>query len=102
MVKMREGLGLENQVDSTALQPLYERLGQELGLEAMQKIWNEFKGMQVNFPAHLYNRDRVKAKVWEQFDGHNVQDLARKYGYSQKWVQQVINEDKSDGRRNLL
>ncbi|WP_461244823.1 Mor transcription activator family protein [Secundilactobacillus muriivasis] len=79
-------------VDKRLLQPLYERLEQLLGPEAMLMVWSEYKGTQINFPAHLYNRERVQRRLMREHLDDRPQQLARKYGYSQKWVQQVQRE----------
>lgn len=87
-------------VEKQLLQPLYERLEQLLGEEAMLMVWSEYKGTQINFPAHLYNRQRVQQSLLNDHLNDKPQQLARRYGYSQKWVQQIQRQGRahSDGK----
>ncbi|MFD1421333.1 Mor transcription activator family protein [Lactiplantibacillus songbeiensis] len=82
---------MTEEVDIRALHQFYRGLSDLIGVDAMLKIYHQYKGMQMTIPTHLYDRQLAAAKVVAEFDGHNQQKLARKYGYSQKWVQQVLH-----------
>lgn len=69
---------------------LYELLGEELTL----KIYELYRGQQVSFPMRLYNRDKVAQQVLAEYDGHNISQLTKKYDYSQRWVRQIIRENR--------
>ena len=85
---------MANQVEINALHQLYDSLNELIGTEAMLKIYEQYRGMQISFPVHLYNRQLAATAVLAEYDGSNQQELARKYGYSQKWVQQVIRRSR--------
>ncbi|GAA3601968.1 Mor transcription activator family protein [Secundilactobacillus similis] len=78
------------EIDQQALHELYSQLNTLVGTENMLKIWRVFNGMQVTFPAHLYSRQLAALRIQQLYDGTNTRDLARRYQYSQKWVQQVL------------
>lgn len=49
-----------------------------------------YKGLQVTFPKRLYSREYVQEKVKKEYDGTNLKQLSRRYGYSERWIRQMI------------
>lgn len=49
-----------------------------------------YKGLQVTFPKRLYSREYVQEKVKKEYDGTNLKELSRRYGYSERWIRQMI------------
>ncbi|MBS5799532.1 MAG: Mor transcription activator family protein [Clostridiales bacterium] len=49
-----------------------------------------YKGLQVTFPKRLYCREYVREKVKKEYDGTNLKELSRRYGYSERWIRQMI------------
>lgn len=78
-----------------ALQPVYQQLNELIGTEATIAVWQEFKGTQLTLPSHLYNRKLVSQRLRFEYDGTNVQELARRYQYSEKWFRQVIKQQQN-------
>lgn len=83
---------MAEEIDVTALHQFYHGLSELVGVEDMVKIYQQYKGMQITIPTHLYDRKLAAQKVVNDYNGHNQQVLARKYGYSQKWVQRILHE----------
>lgn len=83
---------MDSKVDVTVLHRFYRELDELVGEEAMLAIYQQYKGMQMTIPTHLYDRELTAKKVLTEYNGSNQQALARKYGYSQKWIQQVIHQ----------
>ncbi|MGP4117921.1 Mor transcription activator family protein [Levilactobacillus zymae] len=83
---------MDSKVDVTVLHHFYRELDDLIGEEAMLLIYQQYKGMQMTIPTHLYDRELTVKKVLSEYNGSNQQALARKYGYSQKWVQRVIHQ----------
>ncbi|RRK09585.1 hypothetical protein D1831_11965 [Lactiplantibacillus garii] len=81
---------MANQIDVDALHPFYQGIHELVGSDAMLKIFNAYRGMQLTIPTHLYDRQKAAQRVLARYDGHNAQDLAREYGYSQRWVIKVV------------
>lgn len=86
---------MAERIEPEALHQFYGSLNDLVGTEAMLIIYEHYKGTQLNFPVHLYDRKLVAQRVLAEFDGHNQHDLARKYGYSQKWIQMVVREKRN-------
>ena len=72
---------------------IYKEISNELGTEVAIAIHNMFKGQQITFPTRLYNSKRVKEVIYMEFDGKNIWELARKYGYSEKTMRRMLKED---------
>lgn len=83
---------MKEQIDIKALHPFYQRLNELVGTDAMLKIFQAYRGMQLTVPTHLYDRQRAAQQVIAKYNGRNTQALARQYGYSQRWVVKVIRE----------
>ncbi|EQM54370.1 hypothetical protein N692_03730 [Lactiplantibacillus plantarum EGD-AQ4] len=81
---------MKNNVDITALNEFYRGIEELLGTEAMLKLHEQYRGMQITIPIHLYDRQQVAQTLRGQYNGHNSYELARKYGYSQRWVNQML------------
>lgn len=67
---------------------VYEEIKCEVGLENMEKIYNLFKGQQINFPLHLYKPESVKEYI-AQNPKEEVNVMSRKFGYSERWIRQL-------------
>lgn len=85
---------MAEKIDIEALHSFYKSLSELVGTESMLKIYHHYKGTQLNIPIHLYDRNVAAQRVVYKFDGHNQQNLARTYGYSEKWVKSVLRQAK--------
>ena len=56
---------------------IYKELSEIVGLDATLKIYLRFKGQQISFPIRLYNHNMIQQKVIKEFDGTNIQELAK-------------------------
>ncbi|KJW13995.1 Mor transcription activator family protein [Levilactobacillus spicheri] len=90
---------MTEEIDVAALHQFYHGLSELVGVEDMVKIYQQYKGMQITIPTHLYDRKLAAKRVATEYNGHNQQFLARKYGYSQKWVQRILHENNQDKER---
>lgn len=79
-------------VDQTALQPVYQNLTALVDETAMLKIFNYYRGGQMVLPLHLYNREVAKERIVTRYNGHNQEELVRFYGYSERWTRRVIRQ----------
>ncbi|MFB9768692.1 Mor transcription activator family protein [Lactiplantibacillus modestisalitolerans] len=80
-------------VDEAALNPFYADLSELIGTDAMLTLFENYRGMQLTIPTHLYERTRAAKRVRERYDGQNTRQLARQYGYSQRWVVKTLREN---------
>lgn len=93
-IKTKGGEGeMGEKIEVAALHHFYRGLSELVGVESMLKIYQQYKGMQMTIPTHLYDRKLAAEKVRQEYNGRNQQELARKYGYSQKWIRQVTREN---------
>lgn len=85
---------MADKVDIEVLHSFYKSLSELVGTDSMLKIYRHYKGAQLNVPVHLYDRHSAAQRVVAEFNGHNQQDLARTYGYSEKWVKATLRQAK--------
>ncbi len=54
-------------------------------------MYKNYKGLQVNFPKRLYDRDYVINQAIEaDKKGQSLKHLAIKYDYSERWIREMI------------
>lgn len=81
---------MAEKVEIAALHSFYRGLSELVETEAMLEVYRHYRGIQISIPVHLYDRDLAAQMVLREFNGKNQQALARKYGYSEKWVKSVL------------
>lgn len=82
-----------NKIDQKALQENYRVIAELVGQENMEKIYDEFRGTQINLSLRLYDRELVQQRILELYNGTNLKELADFYGYSQRWVREVVRDN---------
>ena len=70
----------------------YSELANLLGIEAVLKIHSAYRGQQITFPVQLFSKEFLKKQIVDEYYGYNIKQLATKYGYSEKWVRQILKE----------
>lgn len=83
---------MEEDVDVEALHPFYRGVSELIGVENMLRLFDQYRGMQITIPIHLYDRNLAAEHVIKRYNGHNAYELANKYGYSQRWVAKVLRD----------
>lgn len=81
-------------IDIDALQQSYKQLNDIVGTKNMLKIYNEFRGTQLNLPMKLYDREGTIRAIQQEYPRMSTRELSDKYGFSQRWVTSVINKKK--------
>lgn len=84
--------GKGEQADISGLNDVYRELCDLVGYENMLKLYAQYKGFQVNFPTRLYSKEYVREVVKKESDGSNTKELARKLGYSERWIRKIVEE----------
>ena len=74
----------------TLFNSIYEEISEEFGFDVAIKIYQIYKGMQITFPTRLFNPEYVKRQIPIEYDGTNIKQLAKKYGYSEKTIRRMI------------
>lgn len=80
------------------LNGVYSEVANLLGIEAAQTLHTAFRGQQINFPVNLFTSEFIGRQIIKEYDGHNVKQLATKYGYSEKWIRKMIKDNKNEKR----
>ena len=45
------------------------------------------------FPLKFYSKEYMAQQIQAEYNGKNVRDLARKYGYSESRVRQILRKE---------
>ena len=93
---------MNENVDVEALHSFYRGISELIGVEGMLKVFEQYRGMQVTIPIHLYDRNLAASHVLQQYNGQNSYELANKYGYSQRWVVKTLKENQQDNNEKIL
>lgn len=71
---------------------IYNDLVELIGTENMIKVYENYSGMQISFPSKLYSREYILEQIKERYNGYNAKELAREYGYTVRYLNQLIKE----------
>lgn len=74
------------------LNSVYKDINDEFGIDVAMRMYQLYKGTQVNFPMRFLNPELVKQKILEEYDGTNLKQLAVKYSYSEKTLRRLIKQ----------
>ena len=74
------------------LNSVYKDIAEAFGIDVAIQFYQIYKGMQITFPTRLFNPDYVKNQVPIEYDGKNIKQLAKKYGYSEKTIRRMVKE----------
>ncbi len=74
------------------LNSVYKDIAEAFGIDVAIQFYQMYKGMQMTFPTRLFNPEYVKKQIPVEYDGKNIKQLAKKYGYSEKTVRRMIKE----------
>lgn len=74
---------------------VYKKIAELFDIEIVEKIYENFRGRQIVFPQRLYLQEyikNIKKSVSKKYtDGESIRELAKKYGYSERWIRKLIN-----------
>ena len=91
------------EVCTSGLQGVYKELAEIIGVDAAVAVYKELRGQQVTFPTRLYERNYVIQEVNLRYNGSNLKELAREFGYTERWIRTFIikNSEGSDTKQVL-
>lgn len=72
------------------LNGVYKEMAEILSFETVVMIFEHFKGQQVTFPTKLMSTEFNIRQILREYNGKNVKMLAKKYGYFERWIRQVV------------
>lgn len=74
----------------------YNELANLLGIEAVLKIYNAYRGQQLTLPVQLFSKEFIIRQIVEEYNGYNIKQLATKFGYSEKWIRKILKDHIDD------
>lgn len=83
-------------MDKSDYNGVYEELVELVGVEVTLKIYEYFKGQQVNFPMRFHSKEYVEEYLRRNYDGKNLKELSKELGYTANWLRKIINKIKID------
>ena len=75
---------------------VYSEIAEQIGVEDTYKLYLYFRGQQFSFPLNFESKEYVVSNIINDYDGKNIRSLARKYGYSESRVRQIIRKSKAN------
>ena len=73
---------------------VYKEIADLIGVDKADKVFCTFKGQQLMFPLKFFSSEYKAHQIIEEYDGSNVRDLVRKFGYSESRIRQILRETK--------
>lgn len=70
----------------------YEEMADLIGEEDTIKIYHHFRGQQIVFPQRLYSIEFIEDYIKNNYDGSNLHDIARKFGYTDRRIRQILKK----------
>ncbi|MDD6563929.1 MAG: Mor transcription activator family protein [Clostridiales bacterium] len=78
--------------DTDALNDVYKEIADLIGYDNAMILYTYFKGQQITFPVKLFKPERIQDIIKKRYDGTNAKELARTYGYSERWIKELIRK----------
>lgn len=74
----------------------YSELAGVVGIDAVLKIHSKFRGTQIFLPVELFSKEFIVKQIIDEYNGHNVRELAIKYSYTEKWIKKILKDNIDD------
>lgn len=75
---------------------VYGEIAEIIGVENTFKIYEHFKGQQLNCPMRIISATYIEAYVKTHYDGTNLRELAKQFNYSERRIRQLLNSEGTD------
>ena len=82
----------KNQQKRTTLNGVYETMSEIIGFDNVVKLYENFKGSQINFPTRLFSKEFVLEEALKAYDGtsESINLIATKYSYSERTIRKLL------------
>lgn len=79
---------------SSTLNGVYETISELIGFDNAVKLYENFRGNQVNFPQKLFSKEFVLQEASKAYDGtsESINRIATKYNYSERTIRNWLKE----------
>ena len=78
------------------LNGVYNELANLLGVDAVLKIHASYRGQQVTFPVELFSKEYIAGQIVNEYNGHNVKQLATKFKYTERTIRKILKDHIQD------
>ncbi|MGN0501156.1 MAG: hypothetical protein ACI4HK_08465 [Ruminococcus sp.] len=77
---------------SKTLNGIYETMSEIICFDNVVKIYDNFKGSQINFPTRLFLKEFVLQEALKSYDGtsESINLIATKYSYSERTIRKLL------------
>ena len=79
-------------VEVEALNPIYKNLIELVGVENAEKLYDHYRGQQLNFPVRLFNTEYIKETLVKEGEKCNIKLLSSNLGCSERWIKKLAKE----------
>ena len=78
--------------NSKTLNGVYETMSEIIGFDNVVKLYDNFKGSQINFPTRLFSKEFVLQEALKSYDGtsESINLIATKYSYSERTIRKLL------------
>ena len=85
-----------SELKAEQLNGIYAELAELLGFDAVHKLFCRYRGCQLSFPVSLFNKAYIHNRILKAYNGSNIRELAAEYGYSEKWIRQLVRRSSAE------
>lgn len=80
------------QKNGGTLNGVYEQMSEIIGFDNVVKLYDNFKGSQINFPTRLFSKEFVLQEALKTYDGtsESINLIATKYSYSERTIRKLL------------
>ena len=80
------------QKNGGTLNGVYEQMSEVIGFDNVVKLYDNFKGSQINFPTRLFSKEFVLQEALKTYDGtsESINLIATKYSYSERTIRKLL------------
>lgn len=84
----------KNLKNSPTLNGVYETMSEIIGFDNVVKLYENFRGSQINFPTRLFSKEFVLQEAIKSYDGtsESINIIATKYNYSERTIRKLLKE----------
>ena len=78
--------------NSKTLNGVCETMSEIIGFDNVVKLYENFKGSQINFPTRLFSKEFVLQEALKSYDGtsESINLIATKYSYSERTIRKLL------------
>lgn len=84
----------KNNIDE--LNGIYQDIAEICDYDVALTMYNNYRGLQITFPNKFKDSNSLHSKIFLDYNnGKNVKELARNYGYSERYIRTILSKLKN-------